>query len=177
MTAGPPTAFQRSYWVIPGKLMADCYPGAKTAAEAQEKLNGMVAAGIRHTVSLMEEGETGRHGEPFVPYEAPFRSRGINCVRMPIRDMNIPSVDEMRAILDGIDSGIAAGTPTYVHCWGGKGRTGTVVGCYLIRHGLAQPASAVDRITELQAMTNGTLSPSPENERQRRFVAEWMPGQ
>ena len=26
--------------------------------------------------------------------------------------------------------------PVYVHCWGGIGRTGTVVGCWLVRHGM-----------------------------------------
>ena len=172
-----PTPFQRSYWVVPGKLLAGCYPGDKTSSGAQAKLEGMVSSGIRHVVNLMEEGETDRQGHPFVPYEAPFAARGINTVRMPIRDFGIPSVAEMAAILDNLDAAIAAGTPSYVHCWGGKGRTGTVVGCYLVRHGLTAPDRAVERIQELQALCHGSLSPSPENDRQRRFVADWRPGQ
>lgn len=47
--------------------------------------------------------------------------------------MRTPTVDQMRAILDAIDR--AAGSIVYVHCWGGHGRTGTVAGCYLVRHG------------------------------------------
>jgi hypothetical protein len=30
----PPVPFPRSYWVIPGKLLAGCYPGAKDPKEA-----------------------------------------------------------------------------------------------------------------------------------------------
>ncbi len=177
MTAALKTPFQRSYWVVPGKLMAGYYPGAQVRTDAQEKLDAMVAAGIRHAVNLMEENETGHQGEPFVPYEATFKARGISSVRMPIPDMSTPSVDEMRAILDDIDQAVAAGAPTYVHCWGGKGRTGTAVGCYLVRHGIAQPDRAVEHIKELQALCGGKLSPSPENDRQRQFVAAWKAGQ
>lgn len=171
------TPFQRSYWVTPGKLLAGHYPGAKTADEAADKLEGLVEVGIRHIVNLMEESEKGHFGEPFVPYQAPFTSRGINCTRMPIKDMHIPSQEEMVAILEEIDRSIAAGVPTYVHCWGGKGRTGTVVGCWLIRHGMAQPERAVDRIKELQALRGGKLAPSPENRAQRNFVRGWKAGQ
>lgn len=32
---------------------------------------------------------------------------------------------------------LAAGQTVYVHCYGGIGRTGTVVGCWLVRHGLS----------------------------------------
>ncbi|GAC1327064.1 MAG: hypothetical protein NVSMB17_00600 [Candidatus Dormibacteria bacterium] len=170
------TPYERSYWVVPGKLMAGCYPGDKSTEVAQQKLEGMVASGIRHSVNLMEEGESGHQGEPFVPYEVLFGARGIRCTRMPIRDMDIPSAEEMREILDNIDASIAAGAPTYVHCWGGKGRTGTVVGCYLVRHGIAVPDRAVERIQDLQAHSRG-LSPSPENDRQRGFVRAWKPGQ
>ena len=171
------TPFQRSYWVVPGKLMAGYYPGAPTTVEAASKLEGLVEAGIRHIVNLMEETEKGHKGEPFVPYQAPFTARGINCTRMPIKDMQTPSAEEMIAILDDIDKSIAAGAPTYVHCWGGKGRTGTVVGCWLVRHGMAQPERAVDRIKDLQAHCGGKLAPSPENDEQRDFVRAWKAGQ
>jgi protein-tyrosine phosphatase len=35
----------------------------------------------------------------------------------------------MTTILDAIDESMTAGKPVYVHCWGGMGRTGTVIGC------------------------------------------------
>ena len=40
----------------------------------------------------------------------------------------------MLAVLDAIDIALCEGHGVYIHCWGGVGRTGTVVGCWLKRH-------------------------------------------
>lgn len=177
MTSNIPTPFKSSYWVVPRQLMAGYYPGAPSPDEAEDKLAAIEESGIRHVVNLMESSELNLYGEPFRPYEAAFAARGISCARMPIIDVSIPSVAEMTAILDDIDGSIADGAPVYVHCRGGKGRTGTAVGCWLIRHRLAKPEDAVPRIAELQGPARGLLSPSPETEEQRAFVRDWSQGQ
>ena len=46
-----PIPFPRSYWVIPGLLLAGAYPGAKDANEAEEKLSGLLNVGIRKILS------------------------------------------------------------------------------------------------------------------------------
>ena len=57
--------------------------------------------------------------------------------RHPIRDLSVPrSPQDMASILDALDEALEGGRNVYVHCWGGVGRTGTVVGCWLVRHGL-----------------------------------------
>ena len=81
-----------------------------------------------------EEGE-------LVPYdtwlELEARTAGLDVAyhRFPVTDLNVPTADGMRAILDCIDAAIDAGAPVYVHCWGGIGRTGTVVCCWLVERG------------------------------------------
>ena len=55
---------------------------------------------------------------------------------MPIEDLSVPTLADMERILGAIDDELAAGRAVYLHCWGGIGRTGTVVGCYLVRQGL-----------------------------------------
>ena len=42
----------------------------------------------------------------------------------------------MREILDHLRTRLDSGHKVYVHCWGGIGRTGTVVGCHLVEQGM-----------------------------------------
>jgi len=60
-----PIPFPRSYWVIPGLLLAGAYPGAKDTNEAEEKLSGLWNAGIRMIFNLMEPEETDHDGRLF----------------------------------------------------------------------------------------------------------------
>jgi protein-tyrosine phosphatase len=50
-------------------------------------------------------------------------------VRQSVRDAGVPQGrEQMERILATIRDEVAAGRPVYIHCWGGIGRTGTVVG-------------------------------------------------
>ena len=83
----------------------------------------------------------------------------------------------MKSILDEIDATIASGGKVYVHCWGGRGRTGTVVGCWLIRHNVAVPGRAVQEIQRLRAGTPDAHLQSPETREQVAFVQGWAAGE
>ena len=176
--------FGRSYWVEPGLLLAGFYPGHLCKQEAEKKLGALLDVGITCVVNLMEEDELGTNGQPFRPYTrllmqlAEARHAAVTYVRMPIRDQNIPAVATMQMILDAIDSAMQRKQATYVHCWGGLGRTGTVVGCYLARHGIASGDEALNRITHLRRNhdTDSHRS-SPETPRQRDMVRQWRQGQ
>jgi hypothetical protein len=168
----------RAYWVVPGKFMAGAYPGSKVADEALVKGKKLLDCGIRRVISLMEAHEVGHSGEAFVPYGEPLcglakdQSTVVSLARFPIRDMDVPTSKTMTSVLDEIDQSIAAGQPVYVHCWGGRGRTGTVVGCYLVRNGL-EGEEALRRITELRRELPDAHMPSPETEAQRQMVSRW----
>ena len=95
----------------------------------------------------------------------------------PIPDQDIPSREMMKSILDDIDRAIGEGRPVYVHCMGGIGRTGTVVGCYLSRHGMAVGDKAVDRIRELRAKDPFGHVRSPNTDPQRGMVRSWTEGE
>ena len=175
--------FTRSYWVVPGRLLAGCYPGGQTAASAAAKTNGLIGAGVTDIVCLMESGETNHAGLPFDDYmphahaAASGIGRKVQWCRHPIVDGGITTVAAMRAILDDIDAALQRGGIVYVHCWGGRGRTGTVVCCWLIRHGLATPTNAVDKMHALIGDRILDFIPTPENDRQRLFVEQWCVGQ
>jgi len=171
--------FARSYWVEPGKLLAGCYPGDKNPRQAEAKLRGLLASGIRVVVNLMEEDEIGHDGESFVTYEEQLQKMArevgteVKCVRVSIPDLTAPSPKLMITILDHIDLAISQDKPVFVHCWGGKGRTGTVVGCYLARHGIASGKEALQKIKELRKNDPTSHQASPETDSQRSLVKHW----
>ncbi len=174
------TPFPQSYWVVPQLLSAGHYPGDRSADVRREKLKGLVLCGIERTINLIPENETGRNGESFLPYQdelqALARERGgsVDCVRMGFPDGGIPTMDQMRAILDIIDTSLEARKPVYVHCWGGHGRTSTVIGCHLVRHGLA-PSVAMERILAWRA--NLPRNWFPFQNEQQAFLEAWKAGQ
>jgi hypothetical protein len=175
--------FDRSYWVEPGKLLAGCYPGDKNPKEAEAKLKGLLAYGIKLVVNLMEEDEVAHDGEPFVDYEETLQKIAIKigieveCIRIPIPDLTAPSPRLMKNILDYIDQAISQEKPVFVHCWGGKGRTGTVVGCFLARHGIAMAKEALEKIKDLRKNDSRAHEASPETDRQRYLVWNWRQGE
>jgi hypothetical protein len=60
-----------------------------------------------------------------------------------------------------------AGEGVYIHCWGGVGRTGTVVACLLAKEGLGYEETMI-RLRQAQAGSRKSHRPSPEAETQRR---------
>ncbi len=177
------TPYPRSYWVVPGRLLAGYYPGALFASELDAKLGALLDAGISAVVNLMEADEVDWDERPFSPYAGRLSelaaARGVEaeCLRFPIRDGWVPSAEQMRATLDAIDAALGAGRRVYVHCWGGKGRTGTVVGCYLARHGIAVGDAALAMIKELRRDEARAHEPSPEAKAQCDMVRGWPAGQ
>ena len=125
--------------MIPGRIAAGEYPGAKDPDEAAARLRTLLLAGIDHFIDLTEARTTGL--EPYAAIAAggspPIFTRMSAHERHPSRRrLGVPgSPREMAGILDAIDAALDGGKTVYVHCWGGIGRTGTVVGCWLVRHG------------------------------------------
>ena len=166
--------FKRSYWVVPGRLLAGCYPGGQTQESANAKAQGLLSAGVTDIVNLMEATESNHDGQTFIDY-LPILSalnphRSIQASRHPIVDGSISSHEVMVEILDRIDKAIERGGVVYVHCWGGRGRTGTVISCWLVRHGLAAPTSAVAKLQTLITHNRSEFEPTPENARQIDFI-------
>lgn len=158
--------FDKCYWVIPGKFLAGEYPRNWDDESSREKLASICRAGVSVFVDLTEADEG------LKPYAQLLE--GPSHERFPIPDLSTPSsAQHTRSILDAIDGHLDAGRVVYLHCWGGIGRTGTIVGCWLARHhGVGQ--AALDRLKELwQDNPKSLYTSSPETPHQRRYVREW----
>ena len=175
----PPASLPRPhgncYWLQPGRLLAGEYPGAKDAAEALARLAAHLDCGVTCFIDLTEEGE-------LVPYESELRSlaaaRGVvvEYRRFPVMDVSVPrSPRDMVAILDAIDAALAAGRCVYLHCWGGVGRTGTVIGCHLVRHGLSGAEALQTLAAHWSGVEKASRKPrSPETDEQCDYVRRWV---
>jgi protein-tyrosine phosphatase len=112
--------------------------------------------------------------DPLESYERLLRT-GARRIAHPIVDMGTTTLPHMTRILDDLDAAIAATSGVYVHCWGGRGRTGTVVGCWLVRHGL-DGGDPIGRIAELRHDVPGSQLASPETAAQCAMVTSWRRG-
>ncbi len=164
-----------SYWVIPGHFLAGHYPGSLDPAEARQKVRQLLATGAAFFLDLTTADDGLEPYDSTLRYEAAALGLDVEYHRMSIPDFGTPTTGEMALILDALDAALTAGRVVYLHCWGGIGRTGTVVGCYLVRHGMSG-AAALEEIARLRAVLPKPHRCSPETEAQRNMVREWGGG-
>ena len=170
-----PHPSRNSYWIIEGSFAAGEYPGDKDLARAKGKFESLLDKGIDQFIDLTESWDGLEPYARIAERLAIDLDRIVTVSKHPIRDQSIPRAKaQMTAILDDIDAALGNGRRVYVHCWGGVGRTGTVVGCWLVRHGASGDAalSQVDRWW--RGMPKAVRRwDSPENDEQKDFVRNW----
>jgi len=139
-----PRPFPNSYWATP--LLVACeYPWTPSRANRSQKIDLLLRAGVRTFIDLTESGEL----SPYAPHLAAHVARlGIDLGEVeyhsfPIPDRCLPSsVGYVRQILDVLKDNSRRGRTTAVHCRGGIGRTGLVVGCWLVESGVVEDGAA-----------------------------------
>src|SRR5206468_4247269 len=91
-------------------------------------------ADVRTVVSLVSRSELfWMQDQRPVSYNQPLFRQNY----FPVVDGMAPSRSRMCTILDTVDRSVEQFEGVYAHCMGGRGRTGTVVACWLARHGVA----------------------------------------
>lgn len=170
-----PVPIPTAYWVHAGQLLAGGYPTMLHATRGREYIERFLDAGINQFFDLTEAGEipAPRAYPAICAAAAAERGARVQHQRFSIQDMDIPTATEMTTILDALDTVLAKGQRVYIHCYAGAGRTGTVIGCHLVRHGLSGP-EALLRIEELRAAIPAIYwYPSPIRQAQIDMVLRW----
>ena len=151
-------------------LYAGEYPGDKDEERAVGKLKRFNYFGISHFIDLTEEGE-------LVPYNS-MVSSWARYMRFPIRDTSVPdNVESVKSLIDTIEQIHKDNSKAkiYVHCWGGVGRTGTIIGCYLGNFaGISYDRTMSILSSLFEDCPKSVRRCSPENDLQRSFIRKYV---
>ncbi|KAG6327527.1 hypothetical protein ID866_11562 [Astraeus odoratus] len=175
-----PRPIPNSYWATPFLLACE-YPWSPYEQSTVQKLDKLLAAGVRTFIDLTECGEL----SPYYPHLPTLVSaHGIDISEIeyhqfPIQDRSLPeSRDYMFHILSALQDNQKRGRISAVHCRGGIGRTGMVVGCWLVESEAAKSGEEALRMIadEWKTVEKCKRYPhSPETGPQFEFVRNFRP--
>lgn len=158
-----------AWWVEPNRLLAGEYPGATTPESAEAKVRVLLDAGIDTVIDLTTGADQLTPYRELLDAAAKNSGRTARYFAHPIPDFGVIDTAGYDAILARIRSELDNGRNVYVHCWGGKGRTSTVIGCLLAESGLSYD-DVIARIAELRAGTRKAAYPCPESTAQHDLL-------
>ena len=101
------------------------YRGAQPSTEGW---NSLARLGVTTVLDLRYEGEVKEHW--IATEQRDVEAAGMRYVSVPMDGWSAPSQQQISKILAVLDSG----QPVFVHCRGGRDRTGTAIACYRIWH-------------------------------------------
>lgn len=152
-----------------GVVFAGEYPGDKDEAMAKRKITQMHHFGVRHFIDLTEEGEL-RPYNHLLPSDTTY-------TRFPIMDCGVPKgIEDVQRLLLRIEELKKMEGYVYIHCWGGVGRTGTIVACYLAQNwkepNLEHTLEVLRR--HFSEMPKSAYRKTPETKEQVDFIARFI---
>jgi protein-tyrosine phosphatase len=159
-TAWPHDDFVHAWWVEPGRLLAGEYPGHTSAGHARQKIDVLVDAGVRTFVDLTTPDDGLDPYDHLVNDVAVARDLDLAHVTFPIPDLGVVDDQRYDGVAHSIEVGLGRGA-VYVHCWGGIGRTGTVIGCVLADEGFSYE-EIIDRLATLRRGSRKANRSAPE---------------
>ena len=162
-----------SYWVEPGRLLAGEYPAQFNNELTRRRIDALIQAGFNTFIDLTKPNETIAYIRTLMD-EAKLYNVEVKHQRFAIGDFGLPTPEHMNSILNTIDAELQAGRKIYLHCWGGIGRTGTTVGCYLVRRGKTGEEALRQLAEWWQTVPKSQIHQrSPETREQAEFVRNW----
>lgn len=169
----PDRPIPESYWVEPERLLAGEYPGKFEQEQTRRRVDALIQSGFTTFIDLTKPGETVAYDRILLD-EARLYGVQVKHLRFAIGDFGLPTPELMKQILDTLDAELEAGRKVYLHCWGGIGRTGTTVGCYLVRRGRSGEEALRQLAEWWRSVPKSQIHlRSPETQEQADFIRNW----
>ena len=164
----PVKPIRNSYKVMEG-IYAGEYPREYDDKKSIDKIKQFKRFGITHFIDLTEEGE-------LRPYDQMLASP-MQHIWFPIQDVSVPANIESVKDLIGQIHGIlneSDRNKVYIHCLGGVGRTGTIVGCLLShQHNYDYNETMGALKKAFSDCPKSAYRETPETKEQRDFIARY----
>ena len=159
----------RNSYMVMDRVYAGEYPREYDDKKSVDKIKQFERFGITHFIDLTEESE-------LRPYDQMLASP-MQHIRFPIHDVSIPANIESVKDLIGQIQGILNENDrnkVYIHCWGGVGRTGTIVGCLLSHQHNYDYRETMDALKKaFSDCPKSAYRETPETKEQRDFIARY----
>ena len=156
MFSNKPSGFA---WVVPDLLAAMGRPW-----ETRTTLEFLKDEGIDTVISLTEA--------PL--HHALMEEFGVEYHHLPVEDFAAPTARQIAKFVDIVEKARRAGGKCVVHCLAGKGRTGTMLACYLVLRGKSAHA-AIDEVRRLRPGSIETTAQENAVERYARRLRGGRP--
>jgi atypical dual specificity phosphatase len=134
------------------------------------KICGMARPKKAAHIKWLEENNVGLvvtlTGEGKLP-DVFFEKSKLNRLYIPIEDYHIPTFEQVDLFINQTTKAIETGKAIAVHCAGGKGRTGTMLACWLVAKENMNPEEAI-------AFVRKQRPGSVETEEQEAFVRDYF---
>ena len=100
----------------------------------------------------------------------------VEFMHCPIVDLGLPEEEQLRDLLEELTIRLERGEKLYIHCWGGRGRAGTVGSTLLAKLYGIGPEEALERTQRAFDTRQDEQRRSPETPEQHKFVQEFING-
>lgn len=127
----------RANWVLQGRLIQGAHPSSLDDDVHIELLDTILKTRVNTFVSLLEEDEQSMF-RPYEEYVKMLAFKRIKFIKLPIPDMGITEDRRIWKLAKHIVRRLQTSNDVfYVHCWGGHGRSGTLVSLVLVLLGMS----------------------------------------
>ncbi|KAL6750915.1 MAP kinase phosphatase 6 [Haematococcus lacustris] len=180
-------------WVVPGTIMQGRYPHMEpeTPGLSEEggrlQLERILQAGLTTFISLQGElpdqvdmPQEGLKG--FKPYKtvaeevvnASGQWRQLHFLHRPVVDMGVPDSSAMRNMIMDLSQRVQSGEVLYIHCHGGRGRSGVLASCLIATMYGLSAEEAIERVSRAYVTRRDGLPGSPDTPKQFDFIRKYI---